>query len=425
MKLAVLKTEKQLETRNDRVLHIQTYGKNNDYPQRLMEVVDASITGGGCLDNYARFIMGRGFRAQDFFSATINDRGDTADDVLSAVSYDLARFGGFCLHVNYNALFEVTSVTHMPFEWVRFEELDSNYQFARLAVHPDWGRRYRNLRPFRVKDITWFDFFDPRPEAVTKGVERAGGWDKWNGQLYYYSRRGPKAYPIPIYDAALTDMSAEAGLSNLSYRNIRNNYFPAGMFIDHNNNPNSKEQEDDTREELSQFQGDTNAGLMLYINLQEGDQEPEFKPFETKNTDKEFKESSNQIPDRIGSAFLQPPILRAKDVGSNFGATAMREAYDFYNAQTETERLMLERSMRDVFRHFAGIDSINPEDDYSILPKVYRVNSSLAEQLGDRTVDVLDLLFDDSKSEAAKRTVLARVFGLEAEDIDELINSLS
>lgn len=424
MKLETLKTEKQLRTRNDRIYHIQVYGETNDYPQRLQEVVGASITGGACVEQYGRFLFGRGFRQRDFFRAVVNGRGDVADDVLNAAADDLAMFGGFALHVNWNALYEITSVAHVPFEWLRFEELDDNYQFSRVALHPDWGRRYTNLRRFRSQDIDWFDLFDADRDAIRAQVEKAGGWDKWNGQIFYYSRRGPKSYPLPVYDSAVTDMSAEEGLSNLSYRNIRNGYQPSGMFIDHCNGTNSEEQAKERKQELTAFQGDMKAAKILYVNLEDGEQEPEFKPWETNNTDQKFKRSDEKVPDRIGAAFCQPPILRAKDVGSNFGATAMKEAYDYYNAQTETERLTLERVMRDVFQYVHGIKTINPDGDYSILPKVYNVTQTIAERLGDRTDKVLELLFDTTKTDEAKRVVLAKVFGLEDEDIDELINGV-
>lgn len=424
MKLERLKTEKQLRTRNDRIYHIQSYGEQNDYPQKLMEVVGASITGGACVDQYSRFVFGRGFRQQDFFKAQVNERGDRADDVLDAIAHDLAQFGGFAVHVNWNALFEVTSVAHVPFEWLRLEELDESYECNRIALHKDWGRRYTNLRRFRGSDIVWFDFFNPDHDAIREQVEKAGGWQEWTGQIFYFSRRGPKCYPLPIYDSALTDMSSEEGLSNLSYRNIRNNFQPAGMFIDHCNGANSKEQAEERKQELAEYQSDSKAGKIMYVNLEDGDVPPEFKPWETNNTDKKFTQSDDKVPDRIGAAFCQPPILRAKDVGSNFGATAMKEAYEYYNSQTETERLTLERSMHEVFQYMRGIKTINPDDDYSIVPKVYEVNQTIAEKLGDSTKDVLELLFDSSKNETAKRVVLEKVYGLESEDVELLIQSV-
>ena len=313
-------------------------------------------------------------------------------------------------------------MAHLPFEWLRLQALKDDYTFDKIAMHPDWGRRYTALRPFRQKDIVWFDFYDP--ENIDEQVKAAGGWDKWNGQVLYFSRRGDKCYPLPVYDAALTDMSAEEGLSNVSYRNIRNNFLPCGMFIDHDNRPESESQEDETRKELAVYQGDANAGRMMYINLKMVEQEPEFKPFETNNTDKKFTNSNNDIPDRIGAAFCQPPILRAKDVGSNFGSTAMKEAYDFYNSQTDSERLVIERVFAEVMAYYKDINAINPEGDYSILPKEYKVTQTLAERLGERTDKALEILFDTSKPLDARKVALEVMFGIEPEEVERLTEKL-
>ena len=261
-----------------------------------------------------------------------------------------------------------------------------------------------------------------RPEIIREQVEAAGGWDKWTGQILYYSRAGRDCYPVPTYDAAVTDMSTEEGLANVALRNVRNNFLPAGMLIDRNNTANTKNAEEETKQELKEFQGDTNAGKMFYVNLQGGDVEPEFKPFKSNNTDKDFVVTGEKAPDNIGRAFNQPPILRAQDVGANFGADLMRNAYDYYNSITDTEREDVSRVFAMVMEYY--VVNVNPEGDYSILPKKYRINATLAERLGDNTDKVLELLYDANKSEQSKRVVFSRVYGLDEDDIDELLKSL-
>ena len=423
MRASRLKTEKRVENANNKNLGIQTFGQDNDYPQRLIEVVDASPTGASCLSIYKKFIIGRGFAQADFYKAVIDSRGTTVDALLDLVDLDFARFNGFAVHVNYNALFQVVSVQHVPFEWLRFEQLDQDGHFNRIAMHPDWGKRNTALRKFNAKDIVWFNFFDPRPEVIEREVAAAGGWNGYRGQIFYYSGAGERVYPRPIYDAVVTDMSSEEGLSNITWRNVRNGFLPAGMVIDHDNTNNSKDQENETKQEIREFQGDVNAGKLLYVCIQNGEEPPEFKPFEGRNFDKDFTEAENKTPEIIGRAFQQPPILRAQDVGANFGADLMRNAYDFYNSITETEREIVSRCFERIFSLWHD-ESINPDGDYFIMPKVYRTNATLAERLGDNTKDVTELLFDASKSEAAKEAVLKTVYGLEDEEVETLFNGL-
>ena len=422
MKVSALKTEKRVERANWRGYHIQAYGKDNDYPQRLREIVGASVTGASCMEQYRKFIIGRGFAQKDFYSAELNRYNQTADDLLQRVAEDYAMYAGFALLLNWNANYKITEIQHVPFEMVRLGELDEDGHFDKYAVHPDWGKRLVALRPFRTKDIVYFDRYDPRPEIIREQVEDAGGWDKWNGQILYYSRAGRDCYPVPTYDAAVTDMSTEEGLANVALRNVRNNFLPAGMLIDRNNTANTKNAEEETKQELKEFQGDTNAGKLFYVNLQGGDVEPEFKPFKSNNTDKDFVVTGEKAPDNIGRAFNQPPILRAQDVGANFGADLMRNAYDYYNSVTDTEREDVSRVFAMVMEYY--VVNVNPEGDYSILPKKYRINTTLAERLGDNTDKVLELLYDADKSEQSKRVVFSRVYGLDEDDIDELLKSL-
>ena len=231
---------------------------------------------------------------------------------------------------------------------------------------------------------------------------------------------GPRTYPSPIFKAALVDMNVEQGLSVITLRNTRSNFLPAGMLIDKDNSANSEEQFEIKRQELAAFQGDENAALMIYMNATDGDQVPEFVPFKANNYDKDFENAENKTPQIIGRAFTQPPILRAEDVGSNFGANAMKNAYDFYNSITETERQEVSAAFQMIFSHWHD-QSINPEGNYEILPKEYQVSRSLAEKLGANVDKVLDILNNTTMTEEVKRVLLSKIYGIEDADINDLL----
>lgn len=423
MKVSRLKTERQVDTSLNRALGIQTYGEGNDYPQRVMEIVEASTTGSSCVDTYRKFIAGRGFASEAFSCTKVNRKGQTAEDILRACAHDRALFGGFALHINYNALYEIVEVMHVPLEWLRFGELDKDYSFNELAMHPDWGWRYTALRRFSKSDIERFHFFDPSPATIDAEVEVAGGWGNYNGQIYYFSNRGERVYPSPLFRAALTDMSNEEGLSNITQRNVRHNFLPAGMLVDFDNSANSDEQKEETKREIVEFQGDMKAGQLMYVNVRNGEGVPEFRPFATNNYDKAFTAAEEKTPDIIGRAFVQPPILRAEDIGAGFGADLMENAYEFYNSITAPERADMEAVFKRIFSLWHD-RAINPEADYGILPLHYRVNASLAEVLGDKIDKVVELLYDATKSEQSKHTILAKVYGVAEDDINELIEGM-
>jgi hypothetical protein len=357
MKTTALKKGKRIDLANNTNLGVQTYGLANDYPQEVMEIVNASCTGKSCLNLYQKFIGGRGFKDKSLYTLIVNGKGQTMDAILELIRQDFGQFGGMYTHVNYNLNYTIKEIQVIPFEHVRFEKLDEKtLTFSKYAIYDDWGRRNPRLKRFRQEDITFIDEYNPDPEVIQQQVDNAGGWQNYKGQVYYYSNQGIKSYSLPVYDCVLTDMSTEEGISNVSYRNARNNFFPAGMLVDRKNQTqnapatNGMNNGQDIMDNLIDLQGDEQAGKMLYANIESDEEKPEWIPFETNNYDRQFEVTQKTVKDSIGRAFNQPPILRCEDVGSNFGANAMKNAYNFYNSHTETERMILQRYFQKLFK---------------------------------------------------------------------------
>ena len=352
MKLSVLKKAPQFESRNDKSLGIQTFGENNDYPQQVMQIVDASVTGKPCVDVYSKFISGRGFKDEIFYGKTINRKGQTNDYILDQIAKDYALFGGFAIHVNYNANFRIAEIQHIPLETVRFEKLDEEGHFDKVAIHHDWAWQFTSLRKWKKEDIVFIDLFNPDPDEVKRQVEIAGGWYSYKGQVLYYSNQGEKVYPLPVFCNVLTDMNTQEGISNVANRNARNNFLPAGMLINRNNSSVSEAQDNETEKALLAFQGDESAAKSMYVEIESEEEKPEFLPFTGQNYDRAFENTRKAAKEDIGAAFNQPPILRAENVGANFGADLMKNAYNYYNSVTYNERLVIERVITRIFKNW-------------------------------------------------------------------------
>jgi hypothetical protein len=390
MQLAKIKSEKRFEWNNNKSLGVQSYGEHNDYPQKVREVVRASGTGKICVDIYSDFIGGRGFADTNLYRMAVNSDNQTADEILRLIAQDYALYNGFAIHVNYNMNYKVREIYHIPFEHVRFQSLDENNNFDKIALHPDWGKRFTHLRKWKKDDIDFVDFFDPDPAIVKMQVEIAGGWDKYKGQILYYSGDGDLVYPLPIYDAVLTDMRAEEGLSNITSRNVCSNFNLAGLLININNSPESEEETKELQDNLLEYQGDEVTSNIAVASAKSRDEIPEFVKFTGENYDKAYTATEKALPERIGRAFNQPPILRAQDVGSNFGADAIRNAYDYYNSIIETERMNLERVFSRIFKYYY----IELSGDFSIAPLSYTPTN---RELSSIPVEMLNTLTVNEK----------------------------
>jgi hypothetical protein len=275
------------------------------------------------------------------------------------------------------------------------------------------------LRRWRKEDICFFDLFNPDPEFILPSVEACGGWESYTGQIFYYSNEGVKTYPLPIYDDVLTDMNTEEGISNVLNRNARNNFLSAGMLIDYVNNPESEDQESEIEKSFKRFQGDKAACKIMYIPVKSKEETPEFKSFKGENFDKEFDFSDQAVADKIGRAFNQPPILRAQDVGANFGADLMKNAYNYYNSVTYNERLVIERTFSELFQHW--FESV--PDNFEIAPLTYNASLTLAEELGEKGMaQLLQIVEQPTLLAEQKKKMLKTLFALEDETINNLIN---
>lgn len=368
------KPQPRLETPDLTRLKIQSYGSDNLYPQHIMGIVAASGTATLCLNRYHKFVEGFGFQDVALSEKEVA-RDVLLDDVLHAVSRDCCMFGGFALHCDYNTLGQIAAIHHVPFEMCRKEEADEHGHVAHICVHPDWsGKLQRKGRQIKVDNTTIvrYDTFDPRPEIVQQQIEAAGGIYEYKGQILYVSMERAE-YPTPIYDAAVTEISTDEGLGNVKYRNVRNNFLIAAMMVTKKGAPvldeHGNEVEDNgiTTEDMEQFQGDTRAGQILAIEVDNMEDAPKIEAFPVHNFDKEFTATDQSTIERIYAQFHQEAFYALRTGKTGFSTENERSAFESYAGEVTYEQRFLERVFTKVFKYWhEGV-----EYDFTIQPMKY------------------------------------------------------
>ena len=342
-------------------LDMQSYGEDNLYPQNLQRITSASGTATTCLGRYAKFIEGGGMA--DGGDIAIN-RHSNVDDLLHDIAGDVASFGGFALHINYNVLGYPTEIQHIPFESCRLAEADSLGYVSHILVHPDWsGSRTRNGQRVRVteKTVERFPVFNPDRNVVISQIAKVGGIQNYHGQIAWFSMAGRWVYPTPIYDAAITEISTDEGLGNIKYRNARNNFLTSCMLITKKSVPkidpdSGREIETSmiTDEDLRQFQGDENTSKMLVVELENDEDKPEVVSFPVTNYDKDFSVTDASVVERIYAQFHQE-LFHAIRIGKlGFSGDVMRDAYDYYAGEVTNEQRFIQRGLNAVTANMEG-----------------------------------------------------------------------
>lgn len=374
----VKRTEKRITTPYWSSLNIQAYGKDNLYPQKMLDLLRCSTTGGTCCDRYETFIEGDGLSDKNFSEYVCNRRGETVDDLYRLIAQDMANFHGFALHVNYNMMCEIVEVTHVPFQQCRLEEETEDGKVINIVVHPDWsGKKTRKGRTILVdkENVKRVFVFNPRKNVVMAQIVACGGIENYRGQILWFSMDGKWVYPTPIYDKAVTNLSIDEGLDNVKYRNVRNNFLLAGMLIhkkgntiglDDDGNPIREDSENPISQTLDIFQGDENACAIMDVTVQQDEDEPVFKSFEAENFDKKFSTTEQSVTRLIYTAFGQEPWYRIIDGKLGFSSDILTDAYEYYNSYVSRERRAISRELRKVFIHW--YEKANTSDNYEIEP---------------------------------------------------------
>lgn len=413
MKLAFLKKEEnRFKTYNYRLYDIVAYGERNDYPHSVIDVVNASYTGGSCLSNYNKFIFGKGFADKQIYQMIVNSDGDTMDSILHGIAYDLAMFGGFCLHLNFNLLGKITEIRYIPFENMRFCVENSKHD-KQIAIYDDWGRRRKktlNIDSEKIEYIDAFGEFDFR-----KRINEVGGIQNYKGQIFYYSNKGKWNYPLPIFDNVLTDMNTQEAISNITNRNAKNGFLPATFFIDILSGSEDTDKVEATKEALLSMCGDENSSKIGYFAVQSKEEMPEILKADVTNYDKEFTVSREAAKEAIGQSFNQPAILRSENVGSNFGADLMQQAYKYYNSVTSDERQTIERELSKIMAMWVTPLDVNLQ----IEPLTYG-GESLKERIGDCRAEVIELINSGATPER-KKAILTTIYGLTEDEANALL----
>lgn len=361
-------------------LGIKAYGANNLYPQQAKAILDCSSTGAECCDRYARFIEGEGLVNAIIYDLELNHYGETTDDILTAIAQDLANYGGFALHVNYDLNCKVCEVQHVPFESCRLQEDDDSGYIAHIVTHPDWqGRTTRNGKILRVSrdTITSFDRFNPEPNIVRAQIAASGGIEHYKGQILWVSTAGRDRYPLPKYDRVLTDLSTDEGLSNVKFRNVRCNFLPSAFVISKTsqamNEDDAARQAVEARgfaEDLAQFQGDETSNVLISLTVANDEEKPEIVEFPVKNFDKDFEVTDKSVVERIYSAFEQEPFLCIRSGKLGFSGTTIHDCYSYYSSLVSKEQRLIERAFSKIFDNwFEPLASYN----CSIQPLTYNV----------------------------------------------------
>ena len=192
----------QVETRQDAALGIMRWGRDNSFPQTLINVIQQSPSAKMATSRTAKFYKGSGFDGEN---EIINAYGLTLKKLVGILADDYANWEAFAIQCNYNIKGQVTSMNPIRISQLRFNEFDELNYASKIGYHPDFGRNSevrKTIDQSASRDnIKWFNRFNPL--AAPAQIEKEeGGISNYLGQVSYYSEAGHSSYPISPLQAS-------------------------------------------------------------------------------------------------------------------------------------------------------------------------------------------------------------------------------
>lgn len=348
---------------------VYNYGYNNVYPQMMQQYMLASAVCKSAVGKLTDFSVGDGFQ-DDFLSSLSFDRkGTTGNQLLRKIASQKSTFRGICLHINYNALFEISEVRVIPFPYARYADKDTEYA-GKIAVWNNWGGESSYKREANNKEnIQYLHRYDPRPEIIEQQIEESGGFAYYRGQALYMHWDDYQIYPHASFDSVLDDVITDAAFAMYRKKNIKSGFSASGI-LKYNSKVESEQERIDIMNEIQQYQGDDEAGNVIVVFPTEGEIEGEspieFTPIQPNNTDTLYVNQEKSVNSRIIGAYNQPRALHTFfDDSGIYNVDLLQNAWAYYNEQTRLDRTILS----EVFEMFVPFMEKGEPNSYIITPQ--------------------------------------------------------
>lgn len=286
---------------------------DNQYPERVLDMVNSSPLQKSILESRKTYILGAGLDKVDENVYTPNMYESWIDLIEKCVS-DYVYLNAFAVQVILNESGNRFSFYHQPVQQVRFANYNDKNFIEKAYLCTDWRKAQKNKN---VVEIPMFGSETPK---------------KGKAYLLYFKpdQVGEYYYGIPEYMSAANYIMADAALSQY-YNNYIHNNFSANLALRFPTEPTEEKKEELYENLRKSFGGAENAGNILLLFGENG-VVPEINSIESVNAD-----LYNSVVDIIKLALvsanrLTSPILAGISTSSGFSSKSdeMIAAYTLY-----------------------------------------------------------------------------------------------
>ena len=366
-KLSINELQAPFEVKEVKVDGIQKYDSDNAYPTRMERLIDASVTAKASAAMLTRFLIGQGFVNPELNNVIVGKdrfgRDVTLYAHLGQIARSISYYHGFYTRLQYNGDMKVTGLKVEKFKDCRFGRLDSQDYAGKVVIYNNWDKE----RAGQIYKAKWnpVDVYNTSPEAIEAQIEAAVGFSKWKGHVFFWFNDDGYLYPASPVDPVLYDADTEKQISLFKNGELRRGFFL--KYIIHHTAFDNSEDADEFKDAIKKLTGGGHEYASIVLEgefdengvLKDG---PNIKveKIEQNINDKLFEAYESSCINNIRKAFYAIPQILIDYEDGKLGTTsgeALRQAVDFYNAQTGDLRKNISQSIAQIFKSWV--------DDYS------------------------------------------------------------
>ncbi len=301
------------------------FGADNQYPEYLISLYNQSSIHASCINSIVQAITGDGLVSdKDEVLKRANRDGESWNDIFNKISLDYKLFGGYALEIIYSRdRTRIAEVYHVDFSHVRaMEKCKDRNRIPGYYISADWKPSF---------DFTINDLDKKLPHLPPFNLECR---DEEPKQLLYHNpyRPGQHYYPLPDYVGGSKVIDLDQEVDNFHISNIKNGLAPS-LAITTYTNANDEERMAIENMLRLQYEGTSNAGNMLYMDVADPSLKPDITPIPQNGADDYYTTLNDVVSQKILTAhrITSPMLLGIKsNVGLGSNSEEIETAYRLF-----------------------------------------------------------------------------------------------
>jgi hypothetical protein len=293
------------------------WGKKNDYPQFLIELLNSSPLHQGIINGKVSYIVNEGWEVvqggadvESFLENGVSDYD--LHEVADMAATDLETFGAFVLKCTMNKNLGLSFVECLDFDLCRLSEDEMTVYFSE-----NWADARTEVKEFEV--------YDANKQQYQFCLVFKQSSKREKGEL--------GIYPKPSYIAGLRDIETDREISKYHLNEILNGFTGGTVINVPTGIPETDEEKAEARKYIEKFTGAGEAGSVI-VNFSDGqEQQISVVHLNGNDLDKRYLATEESIKGNILTAHSVPnPLLVGIQTPSKLGgATEIEISFGIWN----------------------------------------------------------------------------------------------